>query len=73
MNIRRRSAWRQDRLLRPDFSPCCLLKPHAPPLLNTFSARLLKNQERPMVLIRCNYVRMPADESETIPPRILLD
>jgi hypothetical protein len=67
-------GWRQDRLLRPDFSPYCLLKPHAPqPLVNTFLARLLKNQERPMVVIRCNYVRMPADESETIPRRILLD
>ena len=73
MNIRRRSAWRQDRLLRPDFSACFLLEPRAPPLVNAFSARLLKNQERPMVLIRCNYVRMPADESETIPRRIFHD
>ena len=49
------------------------VEPHPPPLVNTCLARLLKNQERPMVLIRCNYVRMPADESETIPRRILLD
>jgi hypothetical protein len=47
--------------------------PRAAALVNTFLARLLKNQERPMVLIRCNYVRMPADESETIPHRIFLD
>ena len=71
MNIRRRSAWREDRLLRPDFSQ--YVEPHASPLVNTCLARLLKNQERPMVVIRCNYVRMPADESETIPRRILLD
>jgi len=42
-------------------------------LWSDFWARLLKNQERPMVLIRCNYVRMLADESETVTRRILLD
>jgi hypothetical protein len=41
--------------------------------VNAFSARLLKNQERPTVLIGCNDVRMSAEESETIPRCILLD
>jgi hypothetical protein len=41
--------------------------------VSSFLARLLKNQKRPMVLIRCDYVRMLGDELETIARCILLD
>jgi hypothetical protein len=37
-----------------------------------FWLRLLKNQKRPVVLIRRNYVGMLGDKSETIPRRIIL-
>lgn len=73
MNIRRRSAGARIDFCARFLSVLLVETPRAAALVNTFLARLLKNQERPMVVIRCNYVRMPADESETIPRRILLD
>jgi hypothetical protein len=51
----------------------CGIHSTAATLPSGFRARLLKNQKRPMVLIRGNYVRLLANELETIPRRVLLD
>jgi hypothetical protein len=42
-------------------------------LLLGFWARLLKNEKRPVMLIRRDYVRVLCDKLETIPCRIILD
>jgi hypothetical protein len=55
-------------------SPFWLGEPTATaPLLLGFWARLLKNEKRPVMLIRRDYVRVLCDKLETIPCRIILD
>ena len=63
-----------ERLYAARFSPYWLWEPTATAtLLLGFWARLLKNEKRPVMLIRRDYVRVLCDKLETIPCRIILD
>ena len=62
------------RLCAARFSPCWLWEPTpTATLLLGFWARLLKNEKRPVMFIRRDYVRVLCDKLETIPCCIILN